>query len=262
MNTVRIYHIVETGQWSGGAENRAPDPWEPVSLRDDGFIHCSFHQQVAGTLRTFFTDQTGNLVEGLSVLEIDPFLTDAVIRAEPGTDGETDLTGAPELFPHLYGPLPRRAVTAVCTAEEFLPFEVRIGDYLITDDPRALSVDVATEYLSEQSYWAEGRSRETVAVSVRNAWVLTLVAPDGAMAGMARVITDWATMYYVSDLFVLPPHRGRGLGRAIVRAIVERPDLQPLKGILRTKDAHSLYAEFGFERDGPESSGMRRQPPG
>ncbi|MDA3947656.1 MAG: DUF952 domain-containing protein, partial [Spirochaeta sp.] len=199
IRTVQIYHIVNTLEWFGAAGNGAPDLWAPASLPKDGFIHCSYHHQVAVTLRRFFTDISGNLADGLSVLEIDPFRTDAVIRAEAGTGGETDPSGELELFPHLYGPLPRAAVTAVLNVAAFLPYEVRIGDYLITEDRSALSVEVATGYLSGHSYWAAGRSFETVAASVENAWVLTLVAPDGTMAGMARVITDWATMYYLSD---------------------------------------------------------------
>lgn len=225
---------------------------------DEGFVHCSYRHQVGPTLRRFFSMPDGALIGDLVVLEIDPFLTGAVIRAEAGTGVETLPSGEPELFPHLYGKLPRGAVVNAVDADTFLPSAVAIDGYTITDDRSALSVDIATSFLAEESYWARGRSRETVAVSLENSWVFTVVAPDGSMAGMARVISDWATMYYLSDLFILPEHRGRGIGSAVIATIVEHPRLKGLKGLLRTVDAHELYERFGFERDGPDARGMRR----
>lgn len=255
MNKLRIYHIVTRRDWAAGS-----DPWAPAGLATEGFVHCSYRHQVGPTLRRFFAAEDCTLPEGLSVLEIDPFLTGAVVRAEAGTGGETTPDGRPELFPHLFGPIPRAAVTAVLAVTEFLPYTLRVGGYTITDEQTALSLDRVANWLAEESYWAQGRSRETVAVSVENSWVLTVVAPDGTMAGMGRAVTDWATMYYLADLFILPEHRGRGLGKALVRAFVEHPRLVSLKGLLRTKDAHSLYEQFGFVRDGADSNGMRRAP--
>ncbi len=121
MKSPRIYHIVDAGLWETGR-----DPWIPPSFEADGFVHCSYRQQVGATLLRFFTGESagaetaGAIHPGLAVLEIDPFLTDAVIRAEAGTGGELDSEGQPELFPHLYGPLPRRAVTAVWKPADFL----------------------------------------------------------------------------------------------------------------------------------------------
>jgi uncharacterized protein (DUF952 family)/GNAT superfamily N-acetyltransferase len=255
MKTPRIYHIVPHRDWAAGT-----DPWAPGGFASDGFVHCSYSHQVGPTLRRFFAAEDGTLPEGLSVLEIDPFLTGAIIRAEAGTGGEVTPDGRPELFPHLYGPIPRGAVTAVRSVTEFLPYVVTVGGYTITNERSALSLDCAASWLSGESYWARGRSRETVAASLENSWVLTVVAPDGSMAGMGRAVTDWATMYYLADLFILPEHRGRGLGKALVRAFVEYPRLVGLKGLLRTKDAHGLYTRFGFERDGADSNGMRRAP--
>jgi uncharacterized protein (DUF952 family)/GNAT superfamily N-acetyltransferase len=255
MKTPCIYHIVARRDWETG-----PDPWAPPGLATEGFIHCSYHHQVGPTLHRFFAGPDGTLPEGLSVLEIDPFLTGAVVRAEAGTGGEMTAEGRPELFPHLYGELPRAAVTAVRPVTEFVSYVIEVGEYTITDDRGALSLDRAASWLAGESYWAQGRSRKTVAASLENSWVLTVVAPDGSMAGMGRAVTDWATMYYLADLFILPEHRGRGLGKALVRAFVEYPRLVGLKGLLRTKDAHGLYEQFGFERDGEDSNGMRRAP--
>lgn len=255
MKTPRIYHIVSRREWTTGS-----DPWAPAGLAREGFIHCSYRHQVGPTLRRFFAAKDGTIPEGLSVLEIDPFRTGAVIHAEAGTGGEVTPDGEPELFPHLFGPIPRGAVMAVLPVTEFLPYTRIVGAYWITEERAALSLDRVASWLADESYWAEGRSRETVAVSLENSWVLTVVAPDGTMAGMGRAVTDWATVYYLADLFILPEHRGRGLGKALVRAFVEHPLLIGLKGLLRTKDAHGLYEQFGFERDGADSNGMRRAP--
>ncbi len=268
----RLYHIIDLSLPANGwirtqqgmfprSHSRRPAADTErivVSPEPDGFIHCSFHRQVWPTIQRFFAEADGTIPDQLMVLQIDPYRTGAVVRTEPGTGGETDESGRPELFPHLYGSIPFSSVTAVLSPNAFRPYAIAVGDYTITEERHALSVDTAARYLSEESYWAKGRSRQTVALSVENSWVLTVVAPDGAMAGMARVITDWATMYYISDLFILPPHRGRGLGKALVQAIVEHPQLKKLKGILRTADACSLYEQFGFQRDGADSKGMKR----
>jgi uncharacterized protein (DUF952 family)/predicted N-acetyltransferase YhbS len=254
----RIFHITDTALLRRSEAPGGDGFLRPESLETEGFIHCSFRDQVGRTLERYFVDPSGDLPAGLVVAEIDPFLTEAVIRAEPGTGGETDDTGTPILFPHLFGPLPVAAISAVHDAARFLRYHWRFGGYEITDDPSAVSVDVATAFLADESYWAQGRSRETVVRSLEHAWVLSAVAPDGTMAGMARVITDWATMYYLSDLFVLQAHRGKGVGKELVRGIVEYPPLRGLKGILRTADAFSLYERFGFERDGTDSRCMRR----
>lgn len=265
-----IYHICVTSEWEQGS-----DPWSPYGHNNSdnpGFIHCSFRSQVGPTLLRFFSGADGIPRRDLSVLEIDPFLvgthSGAVIKAEPGTGGEVDAHGNPILFPHLYGQIPRNAVTDVLPTSEFIPYTISVnGDwgetpFTITDDRSAFSIDTATTYLSGESYWAQGRSRKTIDTSIENSYLLTLLDETDTMAGMARVITDWATMYYISDLFVLPQYQGRGLGKALVDAIVAHPKLKCLKGVLRTKDAHTLYEQFGFQRDtGPDSTSMRRPPP-
>jgi len=254
----RIFHITDEVPLRRTDSPGGDRFLRPESLETEGFIHCSYRDQVGGTLRRFFLDPSGSVPSGLVVAEIDPFLSGAVIKAQPGTGGEVDASGNPILFPHLFGPLPLAAITAIHDAARFLPYRWRLGGYVFTDEPEAVSVDTVTAFLANESYWAQGRSREVVARSLEHAWVLTTAAPDGTMAGMGRVITDWATMYYLSDLFVLPEHRGRGLGKELVRGIVEYPPLRELKGILRTADAHSLYERFGFERDGADSRCMRR----
>ena len=72
---------------------------------------------------------------------------------------------------------------------------------------------------------------------------------EGEQIGFARVVTDGATYAHLMDVFVLSEHRGRGLGKELVRAVLSHPDLQGLrKFTLHTADAHSLYEQFGFHR--------------
>ncbi len=67
--------------------------------------------------------------------------------------------------------------------------------------------------------------------------------------GFARIVTDYATTAYVGDVFILEPYRGRGLGKRLVRAIVEHTELEGLRlWFLGTRDAHDLYKKFGFRK--------------
>jgi RimJ/RimL family protein N-acetyltransferase len=116
----------------------------------------------------------------------------------------------------------------------------------ISTDPARLDIDLIHKYLATESYWAQGRSRETVERSIANS--LCFGAYDaGRQIGFARVSTDRAVFAYLMDVFVLPAHRGRGIGKQLMAAALAHPDLQGLRLIaLRTRDAHGLYARFGF----------------
>jgi predicted N-acetyltransferase YhbS len=127
----------------------------------------------------------------------------------------------------------------------------------VTND--RVDVEVVHRYLSEESYWAKGITRELVERSIANS--LPFSAFDGdAQVGFARVITDYATYAYLADVFVLPSHRGRGIAKLLMKAIVEHPKLQGLRRwSLVTRDAHRLYAQFGFTPlDAPERHMMKR----
>lgn len=119
--------------------------------------------------------------------------------------------------------------------------------FTISTDPARLDVDLIHDYLSHHSYWAPGISRELVERSLRHSLCFGLYAPDGRQAGFARVVTDRATFAYLCDVFVLAEFRGRGLSKLLMRHITEYPELQGLRRwMLGTRDAHSLYAQFGF----------------
>ena len=104
-------------------------------------------------------------------------------------------------------------------------------------------------YLSQESYWAQGIPEETVRRSIENSVCFGLYEEGtDRQVGFARLITDQATFAYVCDVFILPEFQGRGLGKQLMAAIEEY--LLPLgcrRWGLVTKDAHTLYEQFGFE---------------
>jgi GNAT superfamily N-acetyltransferase len=124
-------------------------------------------------------------------------------------------------------------------------YERRRGGFLISTDPARIDLDVVHGYLA-RSYWAAGVPREIVARSISHSLCFGLYEWD-RQVGFARVVTDRATFAYLADVFVLESHRARGLSKLLMQAIVEHPDLQGLRRFsLSTKDAHGLYAMFGF----------------
>jgi GNAT superfamily N-acetyltransferase len=142
-----------------------------------------------------------------------------------------------------------------------MPHETLVDGYLISDDPARLDLEVIHGYLG-RSYWAAGIPREMVERSVRNSLCVGLYAAGGEQVGMVRVVTDRATFAWLADVFVLEPHRGRGLSKAMMRAVMAHPELQTVRRFtLATRDAHGLYAQFGFTPVAkPESQMEKRQP--
>jgi GNAT superfamily N-acetyltransferase len=127
-------------------------------------------------------------------------------------------------------------------------------EYLISVDPTKLDLDLIHKFLSEHSYWAQGIPRDVVARSIANslcfgAYAVANTTPqaDWLQVGFARVTTDRATFAYLGDVFILPEHRGQGLSKRLMEAILSHPDLQGLRRwMLATADAHELYRRFGF----------------
>jgi GNAT superfamily N-acetyltransferase len=119
--------------------------------------------------------------------------------------------------------------------------------FSISTDRDKLDVALIHSYLSNESYWGKGRTLETVKLSIANS--LCFGVYDGKkQVGFARVITDHATFAYVADVFVLSSHRGNGLSKMLMEAIVSHPQLQGLRRwMLATHDAHRLYEKFGFK---------------
>lgn len=106
----------------------------------------------------------------------------------------------------------------------------------------------AHSWLKQETYWAQGRSRETQDSAIDRSRDYGVYDKDtGEQVAYARVVTDGVTFVWLCDVFVAPEVRGRGLGKMLVAAVIE--DLEPLglkRTLLSTGDAHGLYAQFGF----------------
>lgn len=164
------------------------------------------------------------------------------------------------------------------------------GEYTISTDRQRLNLDVIHSFLSK-SYWAAGRSQNRVARSIEHCALTfglyhqptqvdfrgpqegpTQVDPRGptqvdfhgpqgptqvdfrgpTQVGFARVLTDQVVLAFLADVFILPEHRGRGLGVWLVETITSLPQLSSVRRwLLGTRDAHTLYARFGFSEPPP-----------
>jgi GNAT superfamily N-acetyltransferase len=132
--------------------------------------------------------------------------------------------------------------------------------YRITTDPAEIDHVAVWQWLHDESYWAAGRPREVQERAVAGSLCFGLLDAEGNTAGFARVVTDRATFAWLADVVVLPAHRGRGLGKALVGAVVAHPDVVGARRIvLGTKDAHDLYAQFGFTPLGDRDRYMERR---
>src|SRR4051812_35081956 len=115
----------------------------------------------------------------------------------------------------------------------------------ISRDPERLDFDLVYRFLST-SYWAASRSRDTIERSMQHSICFGAYV-GGQQVGFGRAITDRAVFAYLADVFVLPAWRGRGIGKAIVGAMLDDADLRDLQVVLlRTRDAHELYRRYGF----------------
>jgi GNAT superfamily N-acetyltransferase len=120
------------------------------------------------------------------------------------------------------------------------------NDYEVSTDRRRLDTALIHRFLSS-TYWARDIPPKIVERSIKNSLCFGVYA-QGRQVGFARVITDYATFGYVADVFVLPEYRRRGLAKMLMRAILDHPELRGLRRLLlATRDAHKLYAPFGFK---------------
>jgi GNAT superfamily N-acetyltransferase len=125
-------------------------------------------------------------------------------------------------------------------------------DIEVSTDRSRLDMSLIEQFLNT-SYWATGRPRDVIERSIAHSLCFG-VYTAGRQIGFGRVVTDYAVFGYLADVFVLPEFRGRGVGKHLMKAIVEHPDVRRLKLLLlRTRDAHQLYTQFGFTTpDKPE----------
>jgi GNAT superfamily N-acetyltransferase len=117
--------------------------------------------------------------------------------------------------------------------------------FTVTCDPAKLDRLTIAQFLAS-SYWAEGIPEDTAAKSLEHSLCFALLDGD-RQVGFARVISDYATIAYLGDVFILPEYRGKGLAKWLMECVVSHPELQGLRRwILATRDAHGFYRQFGF----------------
>ncbi|MCI0635472.1 MAG: GNAT family N-acetyltransferase [Actinobacteria bacterium] len=131
------------------------------------------------------------------------------------------------------------------------------GGYELDDDPARVDLDAVWAFLSTEAYWGRERTRELIERQIAEAARVVGLYRDERQVGFARIWSD-GHKAYLADVYVLPEHRGRGLGVELVRAAVDEGPHRDLRWMLHTKDAHGLYAKFGF---GPPSDRLLERPP-
>jgi len=121
-----------------------------------------------------------------------------------------------------------------------------MGTYNISNDKAKLDMEMVHDFLSREAYWSKGIPMEKVKESVAHSLCFGVYEED-RQVGFARVISDYTTMAYLGDVFILPAYRGKGLSKMLMNSIMQHPSLQGLRRwILLTGDAHGLYSQFGW----------------
>lgn len=131
------------------------------------------------------------------------------------------------------------------------------GPYEIDDSPDRVDSDAVWQFLSAEAYWSRWRSRDDVQRQIQGAWrVVGCCDGQGHMVGFARALSDGVALAYLADVYVLENHRGRGLGRALLKEMIEHVPGKEFRWLLHTADAHGLYRQFGFTA--PDATIMER----
>ena len=124
---------------------------------------------------------------------------------------------------------------------------VERDQFLISTDKSKLDIPFIHQWLSERSYWAQGRSLPTVQQSIDHSLCFGVYAGQQQI-GFARVVTDYTTFAWLADVFIVETHQGQGLGKWLIETITTQPLLSDLRlFFLGTRDAHGLYRQYGFE---------------
>lgn len=124
--------------------------------------------------------------------------------------------------------------------------------YKITNHKDDMDIDAIHSYLF-RSYWAKNVSRKVIEKALDNSLCFAILYQNeqglSEQVGFARMISDFATMAYLADVYILEEHRGKGLSKKLMAEIISHPKLQGLRRILlATSDAHGLYEQFGFKK--------------
>ncbi|WP_424447124.1 GNAT family N-acetyltransferase [Microbacterium arborescens] len=132
-------------------------------------------------------------------------------------------------------------------------------DYEIDDSPARIQRDVVWQWLSSEAYWGRWRERSVLEAQLDAAWrvVGAYRLDTGEQVGFARAASDGASFAYLADVFVVAEHQGAGIAHRMLRRMIDEGPGHDFRWTLFTRDAHSLYAEFGFEA--PDATAMVRR---
>lgn len=130
---------------------------------------------------------------------------------------------------------------------ETLMIEWKRDSYILSTDRTRLDIDVICHFLARESYWAKDMPAENVLRAINGSMTLGIYH-EGKQIGFARVVTDYARIAYLMDVFIDQTHRGRGLGTWLATVVRSHPDLATVsRWLLTTKDAHGVYARAGWQ---------------
>lgn len=126
------------------------------------------------------------------------------------------------------------------------------GEYEISTDPARIDLERTHHFLSEEAYWSPGVPLDVVSRAVANSIVFGVYRGQ-TQVGMARIVSDKATFAWLCDVWIDPAERGHGLGKWLMECVKAHPDLQGLRRwMLATRDAHGLYAQYGYTPVDPD----------
>ncbi len=116
-------------------------------------------------------------------------------------------------------------------------------------DKNKLNIEVIINFLHKHSYWAKNRSIEKIKKSIQNSMCIGMYTEEKQQIGFTRIVTDFATVFYLADIFIIPELQNKGLGKKLMEYIEGLDELKGLRGILTTQTAHSFYEKYGFSKN-------------
>ncbi|WP_273447696.1 GNAT family N-acetyltransferase [Neolewinella agarilytica] len=136
------------------------------------------------------------------------------------------------------------------------------NEYRVSTEKQLLDVEMIHDFLSTKAYWSLKIPKETVVKAIEHSLCFG-VYEGSEQLGFARVITDFSTIAYLGDVFILEAHRGKGLSKLLMEAIMNHDELQGLRRwILLTGDAHGLYKKYGWKEIADSTVWLELHDPG
>lgn len=133
--------------------------------------------------------------------------------------------------------------------------ERQMGDYYVSSDPEKLDLEFVHDWLANESYWNSGIPFSLFMRNIENSFCFGIYHNKAGQVGFGRVVTDFSTIAWVSDVFIIDEYRGKGLSVFLMKTIMEHPEMRIIRRwLLGTDNAHGLYRKFGFkDLDHPEN---------